>query len=268
MSHMGNWGYLGVFAAELGNSATIIIPTPGPVITLTLASILNPLLVGLVGGIAAAIGELSGYAVGATGRQALEGSRIYERFQALAQRRVGPALFVFAALRSIRYRWHMGGHCPLLATALPAIRDCGQGHKSHNFCIRRILWNELASRLIISYVARITFLVNFLATAHSLPWLPDAQMPLLPGVILAVVFQRWPQGGRNMILRHTLTCEYSSSSAAPPNSLKLLHGHCNASVHPFLETQRDIQIRPSPGKITVFTTWSPTPPVSTTKTIP
>ena len=98
MSHMGNWGYLGVFAAELGNSATIIIPTPGPVITLTLASILNPLLVGLVGGIAAAIGELSGYAVGASGRQALEGSRIYERFQALAKRRVGPALFVFAAL--------------------------------------------------------------------------------------------------------------------------------------------------------------------------
>ena len=136
-------------------------PTPGPIITPTLASILNPLLVGLVGGIAAAIGELSGYAVGATGRQALEGSRIYERFQALAQRRVGPALFVFAALRSIRYRWHMGGHCPLLATALPAIRDCGQGHKSHNFCIRRILWNELASRLIISYVARITFLVIF-----------------------------------------------------------------------------------------------------------
>ena len=73
-------------------------PSPGPIITLTLASILNPLLVGLVGGIAAAMGELSGYAVGATGRQALEGSRIYERFQALAQRRVGPALFVFAAL--------------------------------------------------------------------------------------------------------------------------------------------------------------------------
>lgn len=98
MSNMGNWGYLGVFAAEMGNSAAIIIPTPGPIVTLTLASILNPLLVGLVGGIAAAIGELSGYAVGASGRQALEGSRIYERFQALAQRRVGPALFVFAAL--------------------------------------------------------------------------------------------------------------------------------------------------------------------------
>ena len=36
--------------------------------------------------------------MGATGRQALEGSRIYERFQALARRSVGPALFVFAAL--------------------------------------------------------------------------------------------------------------------------------------------------------------------------
>ena len=98
MSHMGNWGYLGVFAAEMGNSAAIIIPTPGHVVTLTLAPILNPLLVGLIGGIAAAIGELSGYALGATGRKALEGSRIYDLFQILAQRRVGLVLFACAAL--------------------------------------------------------------------------------------------------------------------------------------------------------------------------
>ena len=151
MSHMGNWGYLGVFAAELGNSATIIIPTPGPVITLTLASILNPLLVGLVGGIAAAIGELSGYAVGATGRQALEGSRIYERFQALAQRRVGPALFVFAALPiPFNFAGIWAGTVRHSLRLFLLLRDCGQGHKSHSFCIRRILWNELASRLIIS----------------------------------------------------------------------------------------------------------------------
>ena len=98
MLRMGNWGYLGVFAAEMGNSAAIIIPTPGPVVTLTMASILNPVLVGLIGGVAASIGELFGYAVGASGRKAFEGNRILYRLQALARHRIGPALFLFAAL--------------------------------------------------------------------------------------------------------------------------------------------------------------------------
>ena len=98
MLRMGNWGYLGVFAAEMGNSAAIIIPTPGPVVTLAMASILNPVLVGLIGGVAASVGELFGYVVGASGRRALEGSRIHDRLQALPQHRIGPTLFLLAAL--------------------------------------------------------------------------------------------------------------------------------------------------------------------------
>ena len=83
MLRMGNWGYLGVFVAEMGNSAAIFIPTPGPLVTLAMASILNPVLVGLIGGVAASLGELFGYVVGASGRKALEGSRILDRLQAL-----------------------------------------------------------------------------------------------------------------------------------------------------------------------------------------
>lgn len=98
MLRMGNWGYLGVFAAEMGNSAAIIIPTPGPIVTLTMASILNPVLVGLIGGIASSAGELFGYVVGASGRRVFEGNRILDRLQALPQHRIGPTLFLFAAL--------------------------------------------------------------------------------------------------------------------------------------------------------------------------
>ena len=98
MLRMGNWGYLGVFVAEMGNSAAIFIPTPGPLVTLAMASILNPVLVGLIGGVAASLGELFGYVVGASGRKALEGSRILNRLQALPQHRIGPTLFLFAAL--------------------------------------------------------------------------------------------------------------------------------------------------------------------------
>ena len=95
---MGNWGYLGIFLAEMGNSAAILIPTPGSVYTLSMASVLNPAVVGLIGGIGAALGEIVGYMLGVTGRRMMEKSRIYTRLQSLAGNRVGPALFVFAIL--------------------------------------------------------------------------------------------------------------------------------------------------------------------------
>ena len=94
----GSWGYLGVFLAELANSAVILVPTPGPAYTAAMASVLDPLLIGVVGGLGAALGEMVGYTLGATGRHALEGGRLYSRFHAMAERRFGIAIFAFAAL--------------------------------------------------------------------------------------------------------------------------------------------------------------------------
>jgi membrane protein YqaA with SNARE-associated domain len=95
---LGPWGYLSVFLSELANSASILIPTPGTAYTLSLSVILNPFLLGLAGGVGAALGELTGYFAGSKGRRILEGRRVFQWFQALAKRRVGPALFVIAAL--------------------------------------------------------------------------------------------------------------------------------------------------------------------------
>jgi len=53
---MGRWGYLGVFIAELLNSAVLLVPTPRPAVTAAAGAVLNPLVVGLVGGTAAALG--------------------------------------------------------------------------------------------------------------------------------------------------------------------------------------------------------------------
>ena len=94
----GKWGYVGVFAAELVNSAAIIIPTPGPAYTIGMALILNPFILGVLGGIAATLGELVGYYVGTRGSEALEGKRFYEKTKKLASRWGGKALFAFAAL--------------------------------------------------------------------------------------------------------------------------------------------------------------------------
>jgi membrane protein DedA with SNARE-associated domain len=96
--HIGSWGYLGVFLAELASSATVLIPTPGSAYTLTMSAVLNPFLLGLLGGVASSRGELVGYGLGVKGSRALQRVRGYERVCALATRWGGGALFTFALL--------------------------------------------------------------------------------------------------------------------------------------------------------------------------
>ena len=98
MAHLGSWGYLGGFLAELTNSALIIVPTPAAAYTFTMGFTLNPLLLGLVGGIGAATGELVGYILGVRGRRVLEGGRLYERLKALSAQRTGPVLLASAIM--------------------------------------------------------------------------------------------------------------------------------------------------------------------------
>lgn len=66
-STVGAYGYLSVFLASLIGSATIILPTPVFAFIFAMGSILNPWLVGILAGVGAGIGELTGYAVGRGG---------------------------------------------------------------------------------------------------------------------------------------------------------------------------------------------------------
>jgi membrane protein YqaA with SNARE-associated domain len=58
------YGYLGIFFINLLGAATIAIPTPALVATFVGGSIYNPLLVGLISGLANTLGELTGYMAG------------------------------------------------------------------------------------------------------------------------------------------------------------------------------------------------------------
>jgi membrane protein DedA with SNARE-associated domain len=98
ITRFGNWGYLGVFFVQVMNSATIILPAPGHAYTFVIGNALNPLIIGVAGGLGASIGELTGYLLGSTGRQVLVGGRWYGRFESVANRWAGPALFAFAAI--------------------------------------------------------------------------------------------------------------------------------------------------------------------------
>lgn len=98
LAEMGNWGYLGVALAELGNSMVIIIPTPAPAYTFAMGALLNPLIIGIVGGLAAAVGEMVGYYLGVRGQTIARRGRLYNRVQELTLRFGGAALFTFAVL--------------------------------------------------------------------------------------------------------------------------------------------------------------------------
>lgn len=96
LASIGSWGYLGVFLAEMLNSASVLFPTPVPAYTMSMATVLDPILVGIFGGIGSSIGELTGYLLGVKGRRVIRRGRLYQRFRSLAGRWAGVFIFAFA----------------------------------------------------------------------------------------------------------------------------------------------------------------------------
>ena len=67
LESLGSWGYVGIAVAEFSNSAMIIMPTPALAYTFAMGAVLNPFILGLVGGTFATLGEFVGYALGRRG---------------------------------------------------------------------------------------------------------------------------------------------------------------------------------------------------------
>ena len=81
------YGYLGVFVISLILNATVIIPVSAMAVISSLGGALPlPFLVGLVGGIGAGIGEMTGYVAGRAGRDLLAKNKIYVRVERWVQR--------------------------------------------------------------------------------------------------------------------------------------------------------------------------------------
>ncbi len=79
--HLESFGYAGVFLANLASTATVFIPVPGltaagQTLIVTQAKNLNPVAVGLLGGTGMALGEVTAYAAGAAGSEAVEEGRL------------------------------------------------------------------------------------------------------------------------------------------------------------------------------------------------
>lgn len=96
-----NVGYGGVWIVSFIAAGSIILPVPGPAAVCLAATPdlgLNPLVIGVISASAEALGEMTGYIAGLSGRSLLERNKYYPRMHSLLQRRGGFFLFFGAII--------------------------------------------------------------------------------------------------------------------------------------------------------------------------
>lgn len=98
----GSFGYGGAFVLALLSSATVLVPSValGAALRFGAAATLNPVLVGLVSGLGAGLGESTGYLAGRSGSDLAQlGERpAYRRIAGWVERRGTLTVFVLAAI--------------------------------------------------------------------------------------------------------------------------------------------------------------------------
>jgi membrane protein YqaA with SNARE-associated domain len=82
----GRYGYPGIFVLSLLSSATIVLPAPSLAVVSVMGAVLNPVAVGFAAGAGEALGELTGYAAGYSGRAVVSNQVRYERMVAWTRR--------------------------------------------------------------------------------------------------------------------------------------------------------------------------------------
>lgn len=95
---MEKYGYPGIFVLSIIANATVILPIPGVLITSAMGAVYNPLLVAIFAGAGAAIGELSGYLAGFSGRAVIEKAAWHEKVVNWMRKYGDPTILVLAAI--------------------------------------------------------------------------------------------------------------------------------------------------------------------------
>ena len=91
-------GYPGVFLLSLVANASIILPVPGVLVTSTMGAILNPFWVAVAAGTGSALGELTGYLAGYSGRSVAARNEWYDRIENWIKRYGDWAVLILAII--------------------------------------------------------------------------------------------------------------------------------------------------------------------------
>ncbi|HPC06498.1 MAG TPA: VTT domain-containing protein [Anaerolineaceae bacterium] len=95
---MEKYGYPGIFVLSIIANATVILPIPGVLITSAMGAVYNPLLVAVCAGAGAAIGEMSGYLAGFSGRAVIEKAAWHEKVVNWMRKYGDPTILVLAII--------------------------------------------------------------------------------------------------------------------------------------------------------------------------
>lgn len=98
VANLAAFGYPGIFLIVLISYATILVPVPGLAIVFAMSGVFHPLGVALAAAAGGAVGELSGYLAGYSGRAVIENWKRYEKITSWVRKYGGPAILVLAAL--------------------------------------------------------------------------------------------------------------------------------------------------------------------------
>jgi membrane protein YqaA with SNARE-associated domain len=93
------YGYLGAFLISLILNATIVLPAGNFLVLATLGAILpSATIVGLIGGIGAAIGELTGYMAGYSGQAVVSRQKVYTRLKGWVEKWGALTIFLLSVV--------------------------------------------------------------------------------------------------------------------------------------------------------------------------
>lgn len=91
-------GYPGIFVTAMISSASVLVPGPGLAIVFTMGGILHPLGVALAAGSGAAVGEVSAYLAGISGRAVIERIDLYRRIKPQVVKYGPLAIFILGVI--------------------------------------------------------------------------------------------------------------------------------------------------------------------------
>jgi len=78
VKELGILGYPGIFLMSMLSNATLFMPLPGWLLPVTFGAVFSPFWVGLASASGAAMGEMSGYLAGFSGRGVIEKSKRHD----------------------------------------------------------------------------------------------------------------------------------------------------------------------------------------------
>jgi membrane protein DedA with SNARE-associated domain len=98
IQELRRYGYTAVFLVGLISNATVVLPVPGLAVSSVMGSVYSPWMVGLVGGVGQALGELTGYMAGYSGQTLVDENPTYDRLTRWMQHHGILTVFVLALI--------------------------------------------------------------------------------------------------------------------------------------------------------------------------